>query len=189
MLFAFRFLSIAVVTLVLTAPAWAGESEDAQKVRALLYKEQDSVMEGDQERLLSCYAPDFVGYLAGGEGPELWQVGIVGLDSLRSLYAAKTTDNPSWLKRHPEVRYLNEVLHISIKDDRAIALTQHWSSLPDTTARETLNGMHQSVWMLAKVKGEWKIRAFVKCCGWRVSVSCMVKPHFSVRHRRIPSRR
>lgn len=161
MLCALRFPIIAVVALVLRVPAWAGESEDVQKVRALLYKEQDSYLQGDTERLLSCYAPDFVGYQANGEGPELWRVGIVGLDSLRSRYAADAATAPSWLKRHPEVQYGNEVVHISVKDDRAIALTQHWSSLPDTTARETRNGIHQSVWMLAKVKGEWRITGFI----------------------------
>ena len=31
--------------------------------------------------------------------------------------------------------------------------------------------------------------AFVKCCGCGVSVSCMIKPRFSVRHQRILHRR
>ena len=34
-----------------------------------------------------------------------------------------------------------------------------------------------------------KIGAFVKCCGCGVSVSCMIKPRFSVRHQRILHRR
>ena len=161
MSFALRVPIVAVVALVVTAPAWAAESEDVQKVRALLYKEQDSYLQGDTEQLLSCYAPGFVSYGAGGQGPELWQVGFVGLDSLRTGYAVPAANTPSWLQRHPEVRSGNEVLHVSVKDGRAIALTQHWSSLPDTTARETLYTMHQTVWMAAKVGSEWKITGFI----------------------------
>ncbi len=43
--------------------------------------------------------------------------------------------------------------------------------------------------------GDWgrkalmTLRAFVKCCGCGVSVSCMIKPRFSVRHQRILHRR
>ena len=156
-----RISIVAVVVLFLTALAWAGESEDTQQVRDLLYKEQDSYLKADTEQLLSCYSPDFVGYWGSGEGPELWSVVVVGLDSLRSQYAAQAKQMVDWLAKHPEVTFGNEVVHINIKNDRAIALTQHWATIPDTTARETIAGKHQSVWMLAKINDEWKITSFI----------------------------
>ena len=156
-----RILIIAAVTFVLSASSWAGESEDVRQVRDLLYKEQQSFIKGDSEQLISCYAPGIVGYRAWGNEPELWAVGVVGLDSLRTQYAASAVEWADILAKHPEWEYGNEVLHIHVKNDRAIALTKHWASMPDTTARETIDGQHQSVWMLAKNDGEWKITSFI----------------------------
>ena len=65
------------------------------------------------------------------------------------------------LKKHPERLQLSEVLHVNVKDDRAIALTKHASVVPDTTAREYLFNEFESLWMLAKLDGAWKITGFI----------------------------
>lgn len=157
------FMHIPVITAIILAlftSAWAGESADVQQVRALLYKEQQSYIKGDVDQLVSCYAPDFVGH-GGGPDPAIWQVGIIGLDSLRTQYGGSAKKAAAWWARHPEWDGGSEVLHVHVKGDRAIALTKHWGSVPDSTARETIFNTHQTVWLLAKRNGEWKITAFI----------------------------
>ena len=156
-----RILIIAAVAFALSESSWAGESEDVGQVRDLLYTEMGGFLKGDPDQIISCYASGFVGYGAWGNEPELWTVGIVGLDSLRTQYAASAVEWAANFAKHPEWKYGNEVLHIDVKNDRAIALTKHWAAMPDTTARETIVGQHQSVWMLAKNDGEWKITSFI----------------------------
>ena len=158
-----RILIIAVVALALTTPAWAGESEEVQQVRNVINKEWEGWYKtGDPEQIVSGYAPGFVGYsAAGGRGPEFWTVGIVGLDSLRSQYAAGAVDSPGDLAKHPDWSHGDEVLHVHIKDSHAIALTQQWFAMPDSTNRQTIINEHQSVWMLKKIKEEWKITNWI----------------------------
>jgi len=154
---------IAVVASVVFASlttAWAAESADVQQVRDLLYKEQQSFMKGDVEQLVSCYAPDFVGH-GWGPDPAIWRVDIVGLDSLRTQYGGSAKKAAAWWARHPEWDGSGEVLHVHVKGDRAIALAKYWGSVPDSTARETLFNIHQTVWLLAKRNGEWKITSFI----------------------------
>lgn len=155
------FTSVVVTILLASITAtWAAESKDVQQVQDLLYKEQDSYMKGDVNQLVSCYAPDFVAH-GWGPDPEIWGVGIIGLDSLRAQYGAGATRSAAWLARHPEVASGNEVVHVHVKGDRAIALTKHWSSIPDSTARETIFQKHQTVWLLARRDGAWKITSFI----------------------------
>ena len=161
-----RILIIATVALVLTTPVWGGETSDVQQVRELLYKDIDGHFKGDPEQVLSCYAPGFVGYQASGEGPELWEVGMVGLDALREAKEANVVEIPATWAKHPEWSHDREVLHVHLKDNHAIAWTQQLAVMPDSTARETIVFKWQDVWMVAKIKDEWKITNAI----WRVKV-------------------
>ena len=137
-----------------------GESNDVKQIRALLYKEQEGHIKGDVKQILSCYAPGFVGYRANTAGPELWQVGQVGLDALRKM-VSQSTKAFERASEHPEWEFGNEVLHIDVKDGRAIALTQHYARISDPEAREVVFSQFKSTWMLAKNRGAWKITNFI----------------------------
>jgi len=166
-----RILIIATVALVLTAPAWAGESEEVQQVRERLYKEWEGWEKGDPEQIVSGYAPGFVGYFAGGgRGPEFWTVGRVGLDSLRTQYAANAVERAATWAKHPNWSHGDEVLHVHVKDDHAIALTQQWVAMPDSTNRQTIINEYQSVWMLKKIKEEWKITNWISSVSSKQTV-------------------
>jgi hypothetical protein len=49
------------------------------------------------------------------------------------------------------------VIHVDVKDNHAIAVSRHWGTRRDSTAQETIFNESRSVWMLAKIEGEWKI--------------------------------
>ncbi|MBI2503244.1 MAG: hypothetical protein HYW07_08420 [Candidatus Latescibacteria bacterium] len=135
--------AVAGITLALFTATWAAESSDVQQVRGLLYKEQQSYIKGDVEQLVSCYAPDFVGH-GWGPDPAIWRVDVVSLDSLRAQYGGSAQKAAAWWARHPEWDGSGEVLHVHVKADRAIALTKHWGSVPDSTARRPFPGQCSS---------------------------------------------
>ena len=154
-------LAVAVAFLSLGMAAWAAESEDVQQVRDLIYKEIEGHHKADPDQIMSCYADGFVGYWADEKEPDRWFIWIVGLDSLRSQYAEGGQSLEEQQSRWPGHRTGSEVLHVQVVQDRAIASTKGWSSIPDSTARRTLNRRGESGWMLAKQDGEWKITSFV----------------------------
>ena len=122
---------------------------------------------------MSCYAPGFVGYETVSEDPEDWIIWIVGLDSLRTQYAESFRDVPAWLAKHPDVTIFSEVRHINVQGNQAIAVTKHFSITPDSTARETIQNEHRSVWTLSKLKGEWKITSWIAGVTRRQKVTKM----------------
>ena len=152
-----RNLIIAAVALVLSAPAWAGESEDIQQIRSLFKKVWADGTNGDPTSAIAFCAPDVVYYVAFGGGPELWSVAIVGQESFRKLADSETQKEACNWAKHPAWSHGEEVLHVNIKDARAIVLTQKWGGQPDSTAREDIRTKYQEVVMLAKMNGEWKI--------------------------------
>lgn len=154
---------ITAIMLILYTSTWAGEAEEAAQIRTLLYKEVDSWFKGDPDQIISCYAPSFVGYAANGT--EAWEVSVGSLDSLKQLVSASVQFAASFAK-HPNWSHSREVLHVHIKGDHAVALLHQEAVIPDTTARETTNNTWEDVFMLAKVKGEWKITSAI----WRTSV-------------------
>ena len=83
-----RVLVCALFILALFPATWAAESEDVKQVRDRLNREFDGHAAGDPDQIMSNYAPSFVGYWANGRSVDNWTVAIVGLDSLRSGYAA-----------------------------------------------------------------------------------------------------
>lgn len=158
----FRILIIAAVSLALLAPAWGDKGEDIEQVRKILQKEQDGWRKGDQEMVLSCFAPDFVGYAGWWGRLDLISVTHVGLDSLRANYVStKRLEQEVTNFSRPGSVHPFEVLHIDVKGDHAIGLTNHVSVVPDKEERETIINKFRSVWMLKKIKGEWKITSFI----------------------------
>lgn len=158
-----RIPIIAAITLCLLTSVWAGESEEGQ-IRALLCKEVDSWFKGDPDQIISCYAPNFVGYAAKYGGTEAWEVSVGSLDSLRQLVSASVQLAANFAK-HPNWSHSREILHVHIKDDHAVALLHQEAVIPDTTARETTTDVWEDVFMLTKIKGEWKITSAI----WRTS--------------------
>ena len=130
----------------------------------------ESWFRGDPEQIISCYAPDFVGYAANYGGTEVWDVAVGSLDSLRQPVSVSIQFAATW-SRHPEWSRSKEVLHVHTKDDHAIALVHQEAVRPDTTARETTVDTWEDVFMLAKIKGEWKITNVI----WRTSGDQMVR--------------
>ena len=60
-------------------------------------------------------------------------------------------------KAHSDWSHKREMLHVSIADDQALALVRQESTMPDSTARETLINTWEDVFMLSKIEGDWKI--------------------------------
>lgn len=155
-----RVFIIAAFGLVLSGSAWAGEAEvrskgkEVEQVRDHIYKETAGHIKGDPDQIMSCYAPGAAIFWANGRGPETWTVAVAG-DSLRTQYAGPKRDNPSPPSNEPQNG--REVIHVDVKDNHAIAVSRHWSTRRDSTARETIFNEFRSVWMLAKIEGEWKI--------------------------------
>ena len=148
------FTLLAFIPLVSATNA-ATEWSDAQKVEGVLYKEIDAWFKGDPEEILSCYALDFVGYAAKFSDPKAWDVAITSRDSMK--YVASSPELAAKFDAHSDWTHKREMLHLSIANDQAIALVRQESTMPDSTARETLENTWEDVFMLAKIDGEWKI--------------------------------
>lgn len=170
-------LIIALFFIALSASVWADEAsqwaekqiaqlreyrEEVQQVLEIIYMEMEGHVKGDPDQIMSCYAPGFVGYRAWTEDPEDWNVRIVGLDSLRVKYAEPARGNPARRSKYPSSwEYFADFPHVHVKDNRAIVVWKMYSRMPDPKARETLNNMFRSVWLLAKIKGKWKITNWI----------------------------
>lgn len=156
-----RFATLALLATVGCDPLWAADSPDTQSIRDLLYLENRSHLVGNVDQLMACYAPDVVAYAAYGTSPDEWVVLAVGIDSLRATYGKESKANALAVAGHPEWEMGCEVTHVNVKQDRAVAVAQYWSVVPDQIRRENLYTRHQSVWHLAKVQGQWRITGFI----------------------------
>ena len=54
-----------------------------------------------------------------------------------------------------------EVVHIAIDEDDAVAISQMEHARNDTTAGLRVTNGWTSLWMLKKVKGQWKLHAAI----------------------------
>ena len=154
-----RVLVCAMAIVVLVAGAWA--EEDAQQIRELLQTEFGGHAAGDPDQILSCYDESVIGYWAMGRGPTAWSVAVTSFEQLREGYANNALEYKDYAESHPDAESGNEVQHIQVNGDHAIAASHHWNALPDSTARHTIINEHQSAWMLARIEGTWKITGFV----------------------------
>ena len=154
-------IMIALFCFALFTCSVLGQEEEAKKVRDLLIKEMTSCMKGDVQQILSCYADDiFVGYYAMTENPQDWAVWIDKKEEL-TKYAESHKGRPEIAAKHPDWQHINEVRHVNVKGDHAIAVTNHLTIMYDDKAREDIINEHQSVWLLTRSKGSWKITNFI----------------------------
>ena len=181
-------LFIAIFCFTLSANLLADEAEDVQQITELLRKEGMSVWECKPEEVLSCYAPGFVGYHAMPDSisrtrfringyyvssdPEDWVVRITTADELRK-YALTFVDKAprrweDFIAEHPEWKG-NFDVNVNVKGDHAIAVHRGWWLMPDSKDRKTEYSEWRSVWMLARIKREWKITNWISNisrCNW-----------------------
>ena len=154
---------VVLLGLIFATGIRAASADDEQQIRDVFSEHQNGWYEGNLEQILSTMSADFVSYNALSRPTNTWAVGLVGRDAFRDqadqgegLEQAKNL----W-DAHPEWQRGHEVLHINIKEGQAIALTQHFSVQPDPEQRETLINEWQSVWMLAREDGTWKITSWI----------------------------
>ena len=136
----------AIFALAFSAVLWA---DDAQDIRDLIMKESVSCKKADVEAIMSCYAQGFVGYWQLSDNPEDIFVFINGLDDLRTNYALK-------MQKQENIEPTSEVRHVSIKGDKAVAVSRHWKIVNNYPM-----GTHHTMWMVAKIKGQWLITYFI----------------------------
>jgi len=140
-----------------------------QQVRDLLYQAKKGWYDGDPDLVISCFAEGVVWYQAM-DNPEIWSISVAGLDSLRAMQTAGVKNGAQMWADHPEWRRDHEVLHIQVKGNYAIATTQHWEWKPDPAARENIYWESKMIWMLAKIKGEWKVTSLIGGIDFRQQV-------------------
>ena len=136
----------AIFAISFSAVLWA---DDAQDIRDLIMKESTSCQKADVAAILSCYAPEPVLYWQFTDDPEDVLVWINGSDDLRKNYAEK-------MPKMDIVEPTLEIRHISIKGDKAVAVSRHW-----TTVNNLTMGTHHSMWMVSKIKGKWLITSAI----------------------------
>ena len=154
--------AVILLGLVLVPGAWAAD-DDAQQIRQLFQTHWSGWYEADLEQILSTVTEDLVTYDArGGRPAYTWGVGHVGRGSFRDRIADQIVrGKAAWEEHEAQWDRGDEVIHIHIKADHALAVTYQWVSQPDEATNETVVNEWQSVWMLAKEKGVWKITGWV----------------------------
>jgi len=138
----------------------AGESEEVQQIRNVFDDLWEGWYVGNPEQIDRHFAEDFVGIAANGNQPQFWEVTVVGLEAVKELDKGAVEQAKTWAE-HPNWSRNKEVLHVHVKDDRAVAFNQYLGTQPDSTNRETIVIKAQEVVLLAKIKGEWKITTSV----------------------------
>ncbi|GAH36233.1 unnamed protein product [marine sediment metagenome] len=160
------FILIFVLScLALSASVFADEKAENKKnvelVREVVTREIESGPEGDAEKYISCYhGPSFVQYriytTKDPKNPNNLWITSAGPDAVRAS-AENLKKQKSRLDEHPELYYYYEVQHVHVMGDNAIAVPTFWQIMPDQEKRERFFHTHQTLYMLTKIKGEWKI--------------------------------
>ena len=166
------FILIALICLAMSFVVWAQgglnvserieAEDDYNKVTALIYRQIDGYQNGDPEKLYSCFDADsFVGYSArGSQDPDDWTVGSIGLEGIQN-YVNGAKNAKATMDKHPGWSGVSEVRHVHIKGDHGLAVAKFWITMPDKKARETLHWTHETVFLVTKIKGEWKITGWI----------------------------
>ena len=166
------FILIAPICLTLSVIVWAQgglnvperikAEDDYNKVTALIYKQIDGFQKGDAEQLYSCFDADsFVAYSAhSSQDPNDWTVGSIGPKGIQN-YVNGAKNFKANRDKHPEWSSLADVRHVHIKDDHGLAVAKFWITMPDKKVRETSHWTHESVFLVSKITGEWKITGWI----------------------------
>ena len=145
---------------------FAQETDDHRAIRVVIDREQNARDSGDAQALLEVHTEDFVTVWARHyDGATDW------LQS-RPLYTyddiKKRVSAPDWVGRSAimddevlDYKHKWEVVHIAIDGDDAVAVSQMEHARNDTTARLRVTNGWTSLWMLKKIKGQWKFHAAI----------------------------
>lgn len=135
--------------------------EECNAVRKVIYREIQGFFKGSPQQVLSCYdADNFVGYTVASDDPKEWRIAGVGREFIET-YASNAVNMPKNMADKQILRHAAEVQHVEITGDHAIAISRQWYVLPDGDEGETRNAQFESVFMLHKKNGEWKINGFL----------------------------
>jgi len=154
------------------------KENDVRQIRKVLISLMVGHHKFDPEQILSCFAPEFVAYttlpaqrkykyqhLMKGDysiiiDPEDWTVQYASLGAYRKWVEKRMGE----LKRepvNPNIKHFDEVHNVHIWGSQAIAVTEHGQKMFCPITRETIHTWNRSVWMLAKIKGKWKITGYI----------------------------
>jgi len=173
------FIIIALICLTLSVIVWAQDksnvsgkikaADDYNKVTALIYREIDSCLKGDPDKVYACYdADNFVGYGAyRSQDPNEWRVSGVGAEDIRKYADGYKTP---MFELHPDWSQFADIKHVSIKGDHGLAVAKQWWVKPDKATRETFVETFQSVWFVTKIKGKWKITGNIGGITWNQEI-------------------
>jgi len=135
--------------------------EECNAVRKVIYREIQGFFKGSPEQVMSCYdADNFVGYTLASNDPKEWRIAGTGREFIKQ-YADRALNTPKNIADNKVVSHRAEVQHVDITGNHAIALARQWYVLPDDDEGETENVQFESVFMLHKKNGEWKINGFL----------------------------
>ena len=149
------------------------EPDDVRQIHDLFREIWDGEKRGDPSSAIAACASDIVAYSAFLGGPEFWTVEIVGLDGVLKHNTPEETLrewHAKWAKPDADRRG-EEVLHVDVKDNRAIALTQKWKMHSDSKAREDILTQFQEVVLLSKLNGKWKMTNSIVGVNFRQQVN------------------
>lgn len=160
--------SVLIVTM--TAVTWAQDitsinvlvnnADDYEAVRKVIRKEIQGWFKNDPEQVFSVFDADNVfGIGAGGSSdPKEWVISTSGRADIRA-YADGVEDS---MTNVPDgYRHNAEVQHVHIKGDHALAVARQWIHQPDEVNNRTVDGQFETVWILKRTGGEWKIIGYI----------------------------
>jgi len=132
---------------------------DYEAVRQLVYKEIEGWFNRDSEQVFSVFdADNMIGITAGSDDPSEWFVSVSGRSDVRA-YADRAGKQ---MENLPEgFQHKAEVQHVHIKNSHAIAVARQWMVHPDNEKNRMANTDFQTVWMLRKINGRWKIVGWI----------------------------
>ena len=157
-----RRVSLLFSFIVATGVVFAGESDDVRQVRQLLYTEFEGHAKFDLGQILSCYVENCVGSFAhGSPDPRRWSLTVVGIDSLRILKEEALIETRDNMAVFENLVIGDEVQHIEVKRDAAIASSRHYGSGMNKETGERVRWDWINFWMLRKIRGQWKITSFI----------------------------
>ena len=172
----FHFMLIFILVIAVGGTATAQVSPDEQAVREVLSRELRGALTGNVEDIKSAYSPDYVGYMALTDSisvsqmivygntfvtnPEDWTIFVSTPQELNE-YAENFRGVPErhaeYFKKYPGSSHSNEIRSVKVRGNHAIAVSRHWTTIPNPTKQQKLRWEMRTVWMLDKIRGEWKI--------------------------------
>jgi len=137
-------------------PERVKNAKDYEAVSNVIYREINGWFKNDPEQIFSVFdADNFMGISAfGTNDPKEWTVSASGRADVRA-YADRAKD--SYKNLPEEFQHKAEVQHVHIKGNHALAVARQWSQRPDEEKDRTTNTQFETVWMLRKTGGQWKV--------------------------------